>query len=308
MNAPMQTLHFRVADFVLAVSLPERWDAARLLPSFAPFRVEGVGDCEELLFHLHVQESPLPAASAEAQVLSETVNDMGHLRLLGDGDVYRIEICYMGSPTHVLLMRHPYAEGDAALCAADPHLPTALSSMLRVLYSQAVLLRGGVSIHAACVHTDGRAYLFLGKSGTGKSTHAQLWIKHIEDTRLLNDDNPTLRLLPEGTVMAYGTPWSGKTPCYRQAQFPVGGIVRLRQASENRYRAVEGPEAFMTLLPSCSALKQDEVQQDSLFATLARVAEIVRVGQMDCLPNEEAARLCYRELKHNTTTIKSHNE
>lgn len=300
MNPLVQTLHFRVADFVLAVSLPERWDAARLLPSFAPFRVEGVSEREALLCHLHVQESPLPAASAGAHVLSETDNDMGRLRLLADGDVYRIEIRYVDSPTHVLLMRHPYGEGVAMLCASDPHLSTALSSMLRVLYAQAVLLKGGISVHAACVHCEGRAYLFLGKSGTGKSTHAQLWMKHIADTRLLNDDNPTLRLLPDGTVMAYGTPWSGKTPCYRQAQFPVGGMVRLRQASHNQFCAMEGTEAFMTLLPSCSALRQDEVQQDCLFTTLARVAESVRVGQMDCLPNAEAALLCYHQLTGRT--------
>lgn len=300
MTSPsVQTLHFRVADFPLAVSLPAAWDAARLLPSFKPFRTEKTADSEPLLFHLHAQDSPLPAASPEARLLSATVNDMGRLRLLADGDLYRVDFQYgtAAATSHVLLMRHPYTDCRAALCPSSPRPDTALCSMLRVLYAQAIVLRGGISVHAACVHTGGRAYLFLGKSGTGKSTHAALWRTHIPHTDLLNDDNPTLRLLPDGTVWAYGTPWSGKTPCYRNAQFPVGGIARLSQAPANRFRTLDGPEAFMGLLPSCSSLKQDSAQQDALFATLARVAETVRVGQLDCRPDAEAALLCHSCLK-----------
>lgn len=292
----LQTLHFRVAGFTMAVTLPTNWDAARLLPSFAPFRVKEGAETDTLLCHLYVQDSPLPTASAETHLLGETNNDMGYLRLLADGDGYRIEIQYTDAYAHVLLMQHPYTMGKAALNANDPHVSLALTSILRVLYAQAVILRDGVSVHAACVHTEGRAYLFLGKSGTGKSTHAALWQQHIADTRLLNDDNPTLRLLPDGTVMAYGTPWSGKTPCYRQAQYPVSGIVRLKQAGSNQFCALEGPEAFMALLPSCSSLKQDAELQDKLFVLLARVAETVKVGQLDCLPNAEAAYLCYHKL------------
>ena len=58
-------------------------------------------------------------------------------------------------------------------------------------------------IHASVTMKDGKGYLFLGKSGTGKSTHSQLWLKHIPGTELLNDDNPAVRLIND-EVIVYG--------------------------------------------------------------------------------------------------------
>lgn len=62
--------------------------------------------------------------------------------------------------------------------------------MLRILYAQAALGRDAVSVHASCASLKGRGYLFLGKSGTGKSTHSRQWLEAFPDCRLLNDDNP----------------------------------------------------------------------------------------------------------------------
>lgn len=86
----------------------------------------------------------------------------------------------------------------------------------------------------------------MGKSGTGKSTHSLLWMKYIQGTELLNDDNPTLRIV-DGKVYAYGTPWSGKTPCYKSLSYPVGGMVRLKQAPVNRFVRQQEVEAFIAL-------------------------------------------------------------
>ena len=84
-----------------------------------------------------------------------------------------------------------------------------------------------------------KAYLFLGPSGTGKSTHAQLWLQHIKDTQLINDDNPVIR-----GNMVYGSPWSGKTPCYRKVRYPLGGLVVLSQAPHNKICRINGVQAY----------------------------------------------------------------
>ena len=128
-----------------------------------------------------------------------------------------------------------------------------LSSMLRIAFAQAVILREGLSIHASAVVSDGKAYLFLGKSGTGKSTHARLWLKNIPGSHLLNDDNPAVRLI-DGSPVAFGTPWSGKTPCYRDESAPVGGFVRLRQG---RRRHIHGKRGCRRLRRAASELLRD---------------------------------------------------
>ena len=55
-------------------------------------------------------------------------------------------------------------------------------------------------------------------------------------------------------------------------------------------------EAFAALLPSCSAVRRDARLQDALHDTLVRVAGLVPVGRLECLPDREAARLCLEEL------------
>ena len=227
-------------------------------------------------------------------LLEETDNDMGHLRLFSTEAGYRVELLHDGH-THVMHVDSSFSTAETQISWQDKKAGDAVSSMLRIAYSQAVILRDAVSIHAAAVCTGGRAYLFMGKSGTGKSTHAALWIKHIPGTQLLNDDNPTVRLI-DGRAYACGTPWSGKTPCYRQLSFPIGGMVRLSQAPENRFLPLEGADAFIAVYPGCSVILQDDRLCNMLYDTLATLAETVPTGALRCRPDREAALLCHDSL------------
>ena len=94
--------------------------------------------------------------------------------------------------------------------------------------------------------------MFLGHSGTGKSTHSSLWLKYIQGTALVNDDNPVVRVLEDGEVRVYGSPWSGKTPCYRNVSYPVGAIVKLDQAPYNEIQPLKGIRAYAAVVPSIS--------------------------------------------------------
>lgn len=255
-----------------------------------------------------VTTRPFSANGTSAELLGESSNDMGHVHLLRGADGYQVEIDYGTTEggVHVMVADASFTCARACLHPEDPNVGTALSSMLRILYAQAVLERDGVSIHASCVCLKGKSYLFLGKSGTGKSTHAGEWMKAFPDCNLLNDDNPVLRIERDG-VVAYGTPWSGKTPCYKNECCPVAGIVRLRQAGANRFIPLAETEAFAALLPSCSAIRQDARLQEKLYHTLIYIAEHIAVGMLECRPEVEAARLCFENLS-TKSNHKNYNE
>ena len=139
--------------------------------------------------------------------------------------------------------------------------------------------------------------MFLGHSGTGKSTHARQWLAAFEDAWLLNDDNPILRVLDNGQVRVYGSPWSGKTPCYNNADAQVGAIVKLSQAPENRIQTLRLPQAYAYMLSSASGLKMDSGMSDYLYESIKHIITHIPFYHLECLPNVQAAMVCYDGVK-----------
>ena len=92
--------------------------------------------------------------------------------------------------------------------------------------------------------------------------------------------------------MVYGSPWSGKTPCYRNVSYPLGGIVLLNQAPYNKIERLNGIYAYAALMESISGKRWDERIADGLHLTENLLASTVPVWHLECLPNEGASRLC----------------
>ncbi len=152
---------------------------------------------------------------------------------------------------------------------------------------------GLLEMHSSVVMNGGKGYLFLGKSGTGKSTHSSLWLKHIPGTELLNDDNPILRLMPDGSARVYGSPWSGKTPCYKAKDVPAGAVVRIRQAPFNKIERLSPLQAYASLMASASSFRPFSHLAEGWHRTLEGLAGTLPCYVLDCLPDQAAAELCY---------------
>ena len=156
-----------------------------------------------------------------------------------------------------------------------------------------LIKRNVLMIHGSTVALDDGAYLFTAACGTGKSTHTRLWCEVFGDrARMVNDDKPFLEILPN-MVIVHGSPWSGKTPCYLNESAPIAAMVRLVQAPENRFGRKSDIEAFALLLPGCSVLRFDRNLYGNLCETLIMLAEMVCVGEMRCLPDKDAAQICW---------------
>lgn len=289
--------YFRVAGLLFSVALPDGWDVETILPSFHPFRCKTWQE-GEAIFRVLATTQSFADDGKRTELLEDSPNDIGRTRLFRSTDGYCVEInndTTQNGLVHTMITDPHFESATAYIRPEDSSMGAVLSSMVRFLFAQAVLKHDGVFVHASCVSMEGKSYLFLGKSGTGKSTHARQWLQAFPDCRLLNDDNPALRI-EDGKVMVYGTPWSGKTSCYKNEGYPVAGIARLRQAKTNSFSLLEGPEIFAALLPSCSAIRQDAGLLEALYCTLIQIAEQVTVGCMECLPNIDAARVCYNSL------------
>ena len=167
----------------------------------------------------------------------------------------------------------------------------ALTNCMMLLYTSCTAAHDTLMTHSSVIRYKGRGYMFLGKSGTGKSTHSSLWLKYIEGAELLNDDNPIIRII-DGKARVYGSPWSGKTPCYKNIDAPLGAIVRLSQAPENKITRLGVLQAFAALMPSCSCMKWDHDAVSATHRTLEKVVSSTPIYGLDCLPDEDAAITC----------------
>lgn len=163
-------------------------------------------------------------------------------------------------------------------------------------YSMLGLSLDRVPVHSSVVVCDGRAVMCLGESGTGKSTHTRLWLENIPGTHLLNDDSPILAV--EGDdVVVYGSPWSGKTHCYRQERVPVAALLRLEQRPENSIRRLRTLEAFAALQPSCPpCLAKEERCMDALVDFIGKAIQHTAFYRMGCLPNADAALMSHKTI------------
>lgn len=155
---------------------------------------------------------------------------------------------------------------------------------------------GTVAIHSSCIVSDKRAVIFLGESGTGKSTHTRLWRENIPGATLLNDDSPIVRVI-DGTVWVYGSPWSGKTPCYKQQRYPLAACVRLSQAPYNKIHQLHVLKGYAALHPSCPPeFAYDERIYSHISNTLSGILASVPCYHLECLPDAAAAELSFNTV------------
>ena len=193
----------------------------------------------------------------------------------------------------VLLTDIKYRKGTLII---DEYPKYAIDSALMVMYALSTATKSTLLFHSSVVMENGYGYMFLGKSGTGKSTHSQLWLDTIQGVALLNDDNPVVRTYPGGISYVYGSPWSGKTPCYKNDYSALGGIVMLVQAKKNKITRLDKEEAYTDIIMSVSGTRWDSRIKTGQHKTAMQLLHYVPLYHLDCRADREAAIICHNEV------------
>ena len=292
----MEYIHdFLIAEHIVRlVFAPNGKNDMRLLPSFKAFKTASVPD-DELFFTLEVDDNLCPNKERQLIRSFDTGNgDTVVYQLANQGYQYIIRNI-AGNDCCLLETNATFTHCRCALCGNWTMRTFGLNNALMLIFAFAGSFHDTLLIHASCVSCAGYGYPFIAKSGTGKSTHSSLWLKYIEATELMNDDNPIIRVI-NGKPFIYGSPWSGKTPCYRQTKAPLGAITRIDRALENTIERHSPVQAFASILPACSSMKWDAVIYNNLMDTLTKIIATIPIYTLHCLPDEEAAVLCHHTI------------
>lgn len=282
---------YEVAGFKFAVEMPDYAAEWSELAHYEPFLSEDSGS---IVFVAELVEK-LPDVSGKQLVTASCIaKDQPRIELYEmDGQWLMEAAPDMDAPARVyLLTDKAFSKAQFRVLGCSRF---SVNTVLMLMFALSTACLDTLLMHASVTMKDGKGYLFLGKSGTGKSTHSQLWINNIGGCSLLNDDNPALRVV-DGVTRVYGTPWSGKTPCYRNLDVPVGAIVDLHQAKKNAIRRQSLVEAYASIYVSFSGYRFIKSMANGFHATNEKIVSSVPCYSLDCLPNAEAAWLCYKTV------------
>lgn len=160
--------------------------------------------------------------------------------------------------------------------------PYALDSVLRILHSLVLSARGGFLLHAASGICEGRAYLFSGVSGAGKTTMTRL---APADVTLLTDEISYVR--PTATIYsAYGTPFSGElAKAGENTSAPIGALFFLEQGPENRVDELAPAEAVRRLMRNILFFAEDHDLVEKLLSTACDFVQKVPVRRLTFYPD-----------------------
>jgi hypothetical protein len=261
----------RVGGVTLAVRTAKPTPALRLPKRCRPF-VPGRGADIDL-----VLEPGPPPPVAPADLLFES------------GGTWRVSRSGQGL---LYLFRPPMGEGPPARAVAIdarrgrgtlflPDSPAsrspgfALSYPLdELLFQHHIARAGGLVVHACGIAPSGRAVLFCGRSGAGKTTIARLFRRHQPTAIVLSDDRIVLRRHASGW-RAYGTPWHGSGRFASPAASPLAAIVFLEQARATRVRPLPVAQVAARLFAQSFPPLWEAEGTARALETAARVARAV---------------------------------
>lgn len=161
----------------------------------------------------------------------------------------------------------------------------------------ALLAHQGLVLHSSAVEWQGKAFLFSGPCGMGKSTHTRLWQRvYGEAAQVFNDDKPALRYLDD-KWFAYGTPWCGKDGINQNKKVPLAGICFLKRGEENAIRQLSPEEAVTRII---SQTMRRFRKEENLLRMLTHTEQLVKdipVFELHCKADEDAAILSSTTMK-----------
>jgi hypothetical protein len=159
-----------------------------------------------------------------------------------------------------------------------------IENFLRPFAAHNALRQGGVLLHSAGLVFNGQAYIFVGRSGAGKTTLARK--AYAGGARVLSDDINVL--LPNCSgFRALSVPFTGefgRTMEYLQDQtsYPISSVALLSQGENLRVNPACKSEATSRLLTGSPFVNTDQEETEDLFDVLEELVERVPIFRITC--------------------------
>lgn len=200
---------------------------------------------------------------------------------------------------------HLMFSGSSLMCAdqdykniyiSSPDLNHAFETFSAYVFYTHVVREQTLWIHSATIETNGKGVLFLGPSGIGKTTQAELWGKY-RGASIINGDVGFVQRTKEG-YLAWGTPWHGSSPYCINTSVPLKALVVLKQAPVNKLRELYGFEKVAEVSGSIMYPNWMPDGRELCVDTLNHLLSDLPVYRLDNRADLEAVELLEKELNY----------
>lgn len=280
-DATIHAFTFCIAD--LGLKLLTDLPADAVFPSeFTPFSSE---DTRELAQTIHIVAEKGPDDSAYATLISHPL-----LCVYEASNGYLLRYPESSSMRSVWMSR----DGSEVIIYVKPPYDATLRSdifhAIRVTFLYLAEKHDLYAIHSASIEYRGKAWLFSGPSGTGKSTHTNLWHDALSVERLNGDIN-LIGKGEAGVPTVYGIPWCGTSEIFTTNRHPLGGITLLSQASNNQVLALSSSEQILGIVKRCISPLWTRSQMQKCVALMEELLPSISVFHLHCTISQEAVNV-----------------
>ncbi len=268
-TAPVQPcfLHYKVSTYAGELPIPDGL-------VYDCFKFQVYEQSEQVIYRHRVGSTINPYHTV--LTLSRTAEPVWEME--AGSDVYKLE--------HTL--RLPLAEGYASQIAEQMNISSLIGFQIVSLWFQLI------PMHAASVIAHGKAVLFTGPSGMGKSTQSNLWLEYLPVTPM-NGDKTVLHVTEED-LTAYGSFYAGSSGIVHNVSAPLGAIISLQQGTENAMRRLKPAEAYRKLYPRFLIPQWNRDVTSHVMGMIQQLVTRIPVYELTCRPDRDAVELAYRTI------------
>ena len=278
-------MYYQIASMLLQVTGDEK--CLNALSTLVPYQ------CAEVSQEPNLRVDMLRFRFLDRQIPPHAPDDSGFLTHVStDPDKSAFIFCFREGSLLFGLQQEKDGHYNAYI-----HAQTTVSCKTVLQY---VLLLEGcqndfLGIHAVTLENNGRAIMFSAPSGTGKTTHTELWHQEF-GSRILNGDFAFVQCSASGAVF-HGTPFCGSSPYAEQGQWPITDIVFLRQAPLNHIRPISRISAAANAIENCFVPSWDTERTNQCMGLIGQFLKHTRIWLMECNMDPEAAHIARNAIE-----------
>lgn len=163
-----------------------------------------------------------------------------------------------------------------------------------MVFNSMMASKSVICLHASAISHNNDGILFSASSGTGKSTHTNLWMKYKNDVLIVNDDKPLIRY-KNNRFELVGSPWSGKTSKNENVVVPLKAICFLSQSKENKASELTDYEKLIYVIRNLHRPMDEKLYKNVLDIVNILVQEIP-MYHLQCDISPTAVETIYNKI------------